>query len=310
MGRMNPMSRRGTRVNGPALARSALGRAAVLTAVTGLLAACGSAGSSVSTATTARPAAKAAASASTSVAAAPFAGIVEPFDPGHPATTRNGPASCGSQPSALAIEQCFEIKTENVDVAIDEAQLARFQSASPAGKTTILAQDSAWLAARQPVCAAAFSSGGAIAGIDVASCLLDESAARLDAAKGITSPMVRLKGTDSLDPNQLSWYTTPEGSRIAEINTQGDTTGGALVSWVIIGGADGFVVNPRQFYFQDKSFTVAGKFLPPNPTYHRVAAGKEYQFGMDYPRLNTDPNTNLSAAGYFYAPGAPTAVWG
>jgi hypothetical protein len=42
----------------------------------------------------------------------------------------------------------------------------------------------------------------------------------------------------------------------------------------------------------------------------RVAVGQEYQFGMDYPHLNADPNTNASAAGYFYAPVTPVAVWG
>jgi uncharacterized protein YecT (DUF1311 family) len=309
MGWTEPMRRVRVRRPGPRRHRSrVLARVAVLTAVAGLLAACGSSGSASSSATSAAAAAQAAGSAS--AAAAPFVDIIEPFDPGHPAITGTAPANCGSQAATLAIEQCYEVKTENVDVAIDAAQLARYQSASPAGKTAILNQDSAWLAARQPVCAVAFNTGGTIDGINTASCLLDESTARLDAIKGIIPPEAKLKGTDSLDPNQLSWYTTPEGSRIAQISTQGDTTGGALVSWVIIGGPDGFVVNPKQFYFADKSFTVAGKFLRPNPTYHRVTVGQEYQFGMDYPHLEADPNANKSAAGYCYAPGAPVAVWG
>jgi hypothetical protein len=42
----------------------------------------------------------------------------------------------------------------------------------------------------------------------------------------------------------------------------------------------------------------------------RVAVGQEYQFGMDYPHLNADPNANASAVGYFYAPVTPVAVWG
>ena len=99
---------------------------------------------------------------------------------------------------------------------------------------------------------------------------------------GVTAPVARLKGTDSTDPNQLAWYTTPEGSRIAEINTQGDQTGGAIIEWVIVGGADGFVVNPGQFYFQDGSFTDPGIAEPPNPAYHRVPTGQEYQFSIDY----------------------------
>ncbi|MGH3195889.1 MAG: lysozyme inhibitor LprI family protein [Streptosporangiaceae bacterium] len=145
----------------------------------------------------------------------------------------------------MLIEQCYETKTENVDIQIDAAQFARYSSASAAGRAAILTQDSAWLAARELLCAAAFNTGGTIDGISAAACLLAESNARLDAVKGITRPEARLKGTDSIDPNQLSWYTTPEGSRIAEISTPGDQTGGAIVAWVIVGGANGFVVNPR-----------------------------------------------------------------
>jgi uncharacterized protein YecT (DUF1311 family) len=279
----------------------------VLTALAGLLAACGSSGSSAGSGTSASAAATKSGTASTASAA--FVNIVEPFDPGHPAEMKTAPASCSSASTTIAIEQCYENKTENTDVAIDAAQLAKYQSASPAGQTTILAQDAAWLAARQPVCAAAFNTGGTIDAISAASCLLAESTARLDAVKSITPPVAKLNGTDSMDPNDLSWYTTPEGSRIAMINTQGDETGGAEVAWVIIGGADGFVVNPKQFYFQDKSFIDPGIVLPPNPTYHKVATGKEYQFGVDYSTLSKDPNANKSAAGYVYAPGTPVAIW-
>jgi uncharacterized protein YecT (DUF1311 family) len=283
-----------------------LARAAVLTALAALLAACGSSGSATSAATSASPSATGTASAS--AAAASFVDIVEPFDPGHPARTETAPASCG-QTTTLAIEQCYEAKTENTDATIDSFQLARYQSASPSQRTTILAQDSAWLAARGPVCAAAFNSGGTIDGISTAACLLDESTARLYAVRGLTAPEAVLKGTDSMDPNQLSWYTTPEGSRIAEINTQGDQTGGGIVAWVIVGGADGFVVNPKQFYFRDGSFTDAGLVQPPNPAFHRVPAGKKYQFSIDYSTLAKDPNVNKSAAGYLYAPGTPVALW-
>jgi uncharacterized protein YecT (DUF1311 family) len=293
-----------------------LARIAVLTAAAGLLAACGSSGSSSSaagsSASATSPASNSQASSSqvsNSTSAAGFVPIVEPFSPGHPAQTVPAPATCAGQTTTVAIESCYTAKTENVDVAIDTAQLAHYNSATASGKTAILAQDSAWLAARPPVCSAAFHSGGTIDGINIASCLLDESTARLDAVKGITPPLATLKGTDSLDPDQLSWYTTPEGSRIAEINTQGDATGGALVAWVIIGGADGFVVNPKQFYYQDKSFTGNGLIQPPDPTGHRVATGQQYQFGLDYSHLSADPNANKSAAGYFYVPGYPAAVW-
>lgn len=290
-------------------ARRPLTRVAVLMAcgagLTAVLAGCspgsGSAGGGASS--------PAATGTGTAAAIAPFVPIVEPFDPGHPARTEAAPASCSGQSSTIGIEHCYQAKTENVDAQIDIAQFARYSSASPAQRKTILAQDSAWLAARAPVCAAAFNTGGTIDGISATSCLLDESNARLDAVKGITPPEARLKGTDSTDPNQLSWYTTPEGSRIAEINTQGDQTGGAVVAWVIVGGAAGFVVNPKQFYFQDGSFTDPGILEPSTPAYYRVPAGKKFEFDIDYSKLGKDPNADKSGAGYFYAPGAPVAVW-
>lgn len=210
---------------------------------------------------------------------------------------------------AMRAERCYQTKAENVDSQIDVAQFARYSGAPAAERKTILAQDSAWLAARAPVCDAAFNTGGTVAGISAAACLLDESNARLDAIKGVAPPEARLKGTDSTDPNQLSWYTTPEGSRIAEINTQGDQTGGAVVAWVIVGGARGFVVNPRQFYFRDGSFTDPGVPEPSTPAYYRVPAGKEFQFSIDYSKLAKDPNADKRGAGYVYAPGRPVAVW-
>jgi uncharacterized protein YecT (DUF1311 family) len=288
--------------------RTLLVPAVTLAVLAGPLAACGSSGSAGSSGTVSSSS-PAATGGTASAAAASFVSIVEPFDPGHPARTEAAPASCGSQTTTIETERCYQIKTENVDVQIDVAQFARYSSASQAERTTMLAQDSAWLAARAPVCAAAFNTGGTIDGISAAACLLDESNARLAAVKGIALPEARLKGTDSTDPNQLSWYTTPEGSRIAEINTQGDQTGGAIVAWVIVGGADGFVVNPRQFYFQDGSFTDPGVPEPSTPSYYRVPAGKEFQFSIDYSKLAKDPNANKSGAGYLYAPGSPVAVW-
>jgi uncharacterized protein YecT (DUF1311 family) len=286
-----------------------LAGAAMLTALAALLAACSSSDSATSAATSASPGSTGTdGTASAAAVAASFVSIVEPFDPGHPARTEPAPASC-SQSTTIAIERCYEVKTENTDVTIDSFQFARYQSASPAQRVMILAQDSAWLAAREPVCAAVFNTGGTIDGISTAACLLDESTARLYMVRGVRAREAVLKGTDSTDPNQLSWYTTPEGSRIAEINTQGDQTGGAIVAWVIVGGADGFVVNPKQFYFQDGSFTDAGLVEPPDPAFHRVATGQEYQFSIDYSTLSKDPNANKSAAGYLYAPGTPVAVW-
>jgi uncharacterized protein YecT (DUF1311 family) len=290
-------------------------RAAVFAALIGLTAAgCGSSGSSSSSPSTspATTSASGRPSAPAATTVPPFAAIVEPFDPGHPAQARTAPADCGSQPSTLAIEQCYEAQTENTDAQIDTVQQGLYTSASSSAKSTILAQDSAWLAARGPVCKAAFNTGGnpdTIDGISIAACLLDESTARLDAVKNIVPPEAKLKSTDSTDPNDLSWYTTPEGSRMAEIDTQGDQTGGAVISWVIVGGAQGFVINPKQFFFQDGSFTDPGIIQGANPTYHKVATGVMYQFGIDYSRLSSDPNAAQGSGGYVYVPGTPAAVW-
>lgn len=296
---------------------SRLGRTVLLTVLAGILAGCGSSASSTGSAATSTtssamtsPVGQASGtSAAGASSSAGFVAIVEPFDAGHPARTASAPASCVGETTTIGIEQCYETKTENADAAIDTVQLAHYTSASASGKAAILAQDSAWLAARQPVCDLAYHSGGTIDGINTAICLLDESTARLDGLKGITPPEAKLKGTDSTDLSQLSWYTTPEGSRIGEISTQGDQTGGAIVAWVVIGGADGFVVNPKQFYFRDGSFTDPGIVEPPSPTGHRVATGQQYQFSIDYSTLSHDPNANKSAAGYFYVPGTPVAVW-
>jgi uncharacterized protein YecT (DUF1311 family) len=245
---------------------------------------------------------------SASASAAGFAGIVEPWDPGHPARTQTAQADCASQPSTAAIEQCYETKTENTDAEIDAVQQARYASAPPSGQAAILAQDSAWLAAREPVCAVAFHTGGSIDGINIGACLLDESAARLDAVKEIVPPEAMLKSTDDPDPDALSWYTTPEGSRIAELDTQGDQSGGGIIAWIVIGGADGFVVNPRQFYFSDGSFTDPGVVQPPDPAHHRVGTGQEYQFLIDYSHLSAAP-TGHAVEGFVYAPVTPVAIW-
>jgi uncharacterized protein YecT (DUF1311 family) len=288
-------------------------QAAMLALLAGLAAGCSSSSSPASNipvpVDTAASSSAAHAATGSASAAASFVPIVEPFDPGHPARVQSAPASCGSQSSTLAIEQCYQAKTENTDAAIDAVQQAAYSSGSPSQRTAILAQDAAWLAARGPVCQAAFNTGGTIDGISIATCLLDESTARLDAVKSITPTEAKLKSTDSIDPNDISWYTTPEGSRIGEVDTQGDQTGGVIIGWIIIGGADGFVVNPKQFYYVDGSFTDPGLIEAPNPTYHRVATGVMYQFGVDYSRLRQDPNEVKGTGGYVYAPGSPVASW-
>jgi len=284
-----------------------------------VLAACGSSastaasGSSAATPAVGASASSAPAAPATSAAPSPataFAGIVEPFDPGHPATAKPDPGNCGSQQTTVGMEQCYETATENADARIDAAQLASYRSASPAQQATIQAQDRAWLAARGPVCSAAFHTGGSIDVVNIASCLLDESTARLDALTGVTPAEDVLQSTDNLDLSQLYWYTTPGGSRIATIDTQGDQTGGAIIAWVVIGGAQGFVVNPSQFSYRDGSFADAGIVEPPGPSYHRVATGAVYQFSIDYSKLAADPNKAKGTGGYVYAPGGTAlAIW-
>lgn len=300
--------------------------AAVSVTAIGLLAGChGSSspagGSTAATAgATAGATASAAASAAGSVAASSaassasssaiaFVPVTEPFDPGHPARTMSAPASCGAQATTLAMEQCFENKTETADAAIDTAQQASFASASAAQRNAINADDAGWLAARKTVCQKAYQTGGTIDGVNIASCLLDESTARLDALKGITPPQAVLKSTDSTNLSDLSWYTTPKGTRIAMIDTQGDATGGVVLAWVVIAGADGFTVNPAQFSYRDGAFTDAGVIQGANPSGHKVAPGTEYEFGIDYSRLSADPGAGKGSGGWVYAPGTPVAVW-
>ena len=295
-----------------AMGRDGLARAALFAGVISLAAGCGSSSSPGSGAGTSAPAggtASSTASGTSSASAAGFVGIVEPFDPGHPARIKPAPASCGSQSSTLTIEQCYEAKTENTDAQIDAVQQAKYATASPAQQTAILAQDQAWLNARAPVCTVAFNTGGTLDRVETAACLLDESTARLWAVRGLTPPMSMLKSTDNSNPDFFSWYTTPEGSRIAELSTQGDQSGtGSIIAWTIIGGADGFIINPKQFYYADGSFTDYGTIEGPNPTYHKVGAGIEYVFDIDYSHLSQAPTGNPNA-GFEYVPGTPVAIW-
>jgi len=289
--------------------RGYLARAALFAGVISLAAGCGGSSSSGSSASAPATTSTFSTAATSPAGAAGFISIVEPFDPGHPAMIKPAPASCGSQSSTLTMEQCYDTKTENTDAEIDAVQQAKYAAASASGKAAILAQDQAWLNARAPVCTVAFDTGGTLDTVSIASCLLDESTARLWAVKGLTPPTSMLKSTDNSDPDFFSWYTTPEGSRIAELSTQGDQSGtGSIIAWTIIGGADGFIINPKQFYYADGSFTDDGTIVGPNPTYHRVATGVQYVFDIDYSHLSSAPTGNPNA-GFEYVPGTPVAIW-
>ncbi len=290
----------------------------------GLLASCTTASSSTGTSATQGTSATASAAGSDSATApatsatvtmtAPsgataFVPITEPFDPGHPARTTPGPADCASQQTTLAITQCYEGKTETADAAIDAAQRAKFATATAAQQAAMNAAGQAWLAARQTVCAKAYDTGGTIDQVNIARCLLDESTARLSVLGNSQPPMAVLKSTDSQNPGDISWYTTPEGSRIGLVDTQGDKTGGVIIAWTVIAGANGFVVNPAQFLYMDGTFKDAGIIQQPDPSGHRVAPGTEYTFGIDYSNLANDPNPSTASGGFFYSPLGPAAVW-
>ena len=162
--------------------RTLLAPAVALAVLAGPLAACGSSGSACPV----RPPRPARLPPAAPRRRTPFRSSAS-SSPSTPAT-RPGPRPprpvCGSQSAEIEIERCYQTKTENADAQIDIAQFARYSSASPADRKTILTQDSAWLTARAPVCAAAFNTGGTIDGISAAACLLDESNARLAAVKG------------------------------------------------------------------------------------------------------------------------------
>ncbi|HUA29058.1 MAG TPA: lysozyme inhibitor LprI family protein [Streptosporangiaceae bacterium] len=308
---MGRWRRRGPRA-GVVAAGHGLVRTVIVVAALGGLAACGG-GTPGSTTPSASPAVTSSATQAASPAAAAstaaFAAIVEPFDPGHPARTESAPATCTGLATTVATEQCYQAKTETTDAAIDVVQLGLYQSGSPAQRSAILADDGAWLSERGPVCAKAFQGGGSIDEVDIATCLLDESTARLNAVKGINPPEAMLTSTDNTDPSALSWYTTPKGSRIAMADTQGDGSGGAIIAWVIVAGSAGFVVNPSQFYYSDGSFADHGKIVAPNPSGYRVPPGAQYTFNIDYTRLSADPDSGKGAGGYVYAPGVPVAIW-
>jgi uncharacterized protein YecT (DUF1311 family) len=239
-----------------------------------------------------------------------FVPIVELFDPGHPARAEKNPGNCAKQQTTIGFEFCFDTKTENTDAAIDAAQLARFDRSGTAQREAINAQDRAWLTTRLKVCEAVYNTGGTIDEVNIASCQLDESTARLYSVTGKAAPRATLAQTDSTALSQLSYFTTAGGTRIATIDTQGDQTGGEVIAWVIVAGYQGFTVNTAQFSYKDGSFTDAGIVQPPNPRGHHVAPGAVYQFGIDYSTIAHDPNAAKGTGGYVYAPGGHVlAAW-
>ena len=188
---------------------------------------------------------------------------------------------------------------------------ARYASASPAERATILAQDSAWLAAR---------------GAGVRRRLQHRRHHRRDQRRGLPArreqrPARRGQGDHPAGgqcsraptaPTRTSCPGTPrrKGPASPRSTPRATRPAAAIVAWVIVGGADGFVVNPKQFYFQDGSFTDPGIARAAEPRLFTASRpARSTSSPSTTPRLAKDPNANKSAAGYLYAPGTPVAVW-
>lgn len=281
-------------------APAALLVATALLAVAALLAGCGGSGPTAGRPGPSKP------SSESGSGIDGFRPIVEPFDPAHAAEVQSEPSDCGTLATTVAIEECWDGQAESLDARIDLVQVRRYRRASASERARINADDAAWLAARPRVCQAAYHTGGTIDLVDIAGCLRDESAARLDALTGARPSVAHLSGTDNTDLAFLDYFTTADGSRLGLIHTQGDQSGGAIVSWVVIGGYRGFTVEPDQFPFVDGAFRRAGVIEGPDPKGHVVAAGRTYQFSLDYPSLGSRPGASDQAAGFAYSPGGRT----
>ena len=121
-----------------------------------------------------------------------------------------------------------------------------------------------------------------------------------------------LKVTDNTDPSGAVLVHDAGGlSRIAMVDTQGDNSGGAIIAWVIIGGADGFVINPDWVYFSDGSFVDHGVIQPPSPTLPPGGTRDEFSSpgSTAYTHLSADPNASMGNGGYVYVPGPLIAIW-
>ncbi|HET6911583.1 MAG TPA: lysozyme inhibitor LprI family protein [Mycobacteriales bacterium] len=230
-----------------------------------------------------------------------FKPIVEPFDPGHAARTRPGGKNCSSKSSTADIELCLEVAVENTDARIDGVREAAYTSADPATQHQVNADDMLWLQQRAPICEEFYNSGGTIDGVNIGSCLLDESTARLAALRGATQQPVQLQASD--DPSMqggVQFYTAGDGTRIAAVHSQGDQHGGAVVDWIIIGGYRGFTVKASAFRFTDGQFTDPG--VPQGRVPTSARPGHRVDLSIDYTQLAKDPNASKKSGRFDYAP--------
>ena len=303
-----------------------LAMAAVSAIGMGVLAGCSGSGSSTGSSATPGTTATAsgassnsatapAASATVTMTAPPstiaFVPITEPFDPGHPARPSQGVSDCPSQLITLVTAQCYHDLAEAQDAVTDATLQAKFVKATPARQAAMNAADQAWLAARATVCAKAYHTGGTIDQANIARCLSDESLARTFAVQGIQAPTVVLKLNfpEHQNPVDTSWFSAPDGSRIGLVGSQGDATGSVIITWTVIAGANGFVVNPLQYYYRNGYFKDAGIMEQPDQAGHVVAPGTEYAFSIDYSNLAHDPYRYQDPGQFIYAPAGELAVW-
>ena len=303
-------SRWGRPRNGGKLALAAVSAVGI-----GVLAGCTGSSSSTGSSATASSRSATAPRAAVTRTAPPrtiaFVPITEPFDPGHPARPSQGVSDCPSRLITLVTAQCYHDLAEAQDAVTDATLRAKFAKATPAQQAAMNAADQAWLAARATVCAKAYRTGGTIDQANIARCLSDESLARTFAVQGIQAPTVVLKLNfpEHQNPVDTSWFSAPDGSRIGLAGTQGDATGSVIITWTVIAGANGFVVNPLQYYYRNGYFKDAGIMEQPDQAGHVVAPGTEYAFSIDYTNLAHDPYRYQDPGQFIYAPAGELAVW-
>lgn len=236
-----------------------------------------------------------------------FRPIVEPFDPGHAAHTRPGGKNCSSESSTADIELCFEVAVENTDARIDKVREASFTNADAASQRRINADDTLWLQQRAPICEEFYNSGGTIDGVNIGSCLLDESTARLAALQRTSQQPEQLQASDDASmQGGVQFYTAGDGTRIAAIHSQGDQHGGAVIDWTIIGGYRGFTIKASAFTFVDGQFTDAGVAQAAAPT--NVRSAHRVDLSIDYTQLAKDPNASKKSGRFVYAPNGHVAA--
>jgi uncharacterized protein YecT (DUF1311 family) len=227
-----------------------------------------------------------------------------------PAQPAPDPGDCTTKASTVDIEGCYAAKIENLDAKINQIQLTRFQGANDTARVAILSDDSSWLAARTPVCNALPQTGGTIDRTNGAICQFNVTTARLAAVQNSAVAVKHLIGSDNPDPSSIAYYTSPGGSLLGMFHSQGDQTGGGIISWHVIGGYQGFIVNPAQFPFVDGSFVDHGVVQGSGVTGHKVATGESYSFSIDYSQLGHDPHASAKTGRFQYAPaGAVKADW-